>query len=144
MGEQPKPLPNTGVSSIQIRSGDWVDSIRLTYRDGTVRTYGKQTGTLCEEMVLGEDERITGIRFKQGQQHLKELQVITNRRRSIEYGRGDPKRDWEALEGSESNPIVDLVSADADGMCPRIEGGVRLDGFVVEPPGMQIEGWRVA
>jgi hypothetical protein len=72
----------------------------------TVKTYGTQMGTLNlnEKMVLGEDERITGIRLKQGRQQLEEMQIITNRRKSIKYGGGDSSKDWEVLEGSESNP----------------------------------------
>ena len=118
------------MTKIEIRHGNLVDQICLTYREGTVRRYGRNTGEFSESFVLGEGECITAMRFKQGRQNLKELQIFTNKRESRKWGNGDPNRSWERIEASESNPIVDVVSADTIGFCPRIEGCVRLE----DPP----------
>ena len=115
------------MATIEVRDGQFVDQIRLTYRDGSVRCYGQSTGKASDAVKLDEDECITEIVYKQGRKNPKAIKFCTNKRMSREWGLGDPNRAWEAIKGSESNPIVDVVSADAGGFCPRIEGGVRLE-----------------
>ena len=128
-------VQSRSVAAIQVREGQFVDQIRLTYREGTVRRYGKNTGCeLTGAFVLDDDEYIIAMRFKQGRQNLKELQIFTNKRESRKWGKGDPNRAWERVEASESNPIVDVVSAVAEGYCPRIEGCVRLK----DPPASEV------
>ena len=122
------------LTKVEIRHGNLVDQICLTYCDGTVRCYGKNTGDPSDAFVLGEGECITAMRFKQDTRNLKELQIFTNKRESRKWGKGDPDRAWERVEASESNPIVDVVSADTIGFCPRIEGCVRLK----DPPASEV------
>ena len=128
-GTQRKQVVPLGrsVASIQVRSGIFVDQIRFEYRDGSVRSYGIPTGTLHAKFSLRDDEYITGIEYKQGREHLKEIRFRTNHRTSDMWGGGDPNREVQEMKASLSNPIVDLVSANAAGFCPRIDRFIRLN-----------------
>jgi predicted Ser/Thr protein kinase len=87
-----KHLPKGArVIGVKIRSGDWIDAVELLYKtaDGKEESLGKHGGDRGGEdtFMLEEGEHITGITGKTGP-YVMSLTIITNKRKSKNYGRG--------------------------------------------------------
>ena len=85
--------------------------------------YGKDEGELKTDFRFDKGEILRQIRYKQSSRHLKEVKFYTNRKVSIKYGKGDSKMHWQIMEGTETSPIVGIVSLVTSS--PRIGNVVR-------------------
>ena len=79
------------ITSITLRAGQYIDSLTVTFSDGTTYSYGGSGGTRYRPIVFGADEYLTEIKGKAGK-YVGSITFVTNK---CTYGpMGGQGGDW--------------------------------------------------
>jgi len=77
----------SGIRRIEVRSGDRIDQLKITYAGGQVRTYGSDGGSQQQAFALGDDESLVSIFSEANDDRICRLQFGTDKGRySMMYG----------------------------------------------------------
>ena len=104
------------ITSISVRSGGYLDAIRVSYEDGSIHSYGGSGGSE-HKITLGRGEFLTGIKGRAGK-YIDNISFMTNKHTYGPFGgNGGAPYSFSAPEGyvidgfyGRSGKFIDAIS----------------------------------